>query len=233
MPRDKMEDVLYDIQLAQATFQNGSFDIQTNEQKEAVYNSIFEKHGITKEILDSSLVWYADRMELLMKITDGVTARLEEKEKYYSELKQEEAQQQGIKQTDFPLYYILTPSNPVYAFDFDSAKIEEMNIPKVNTFSFGVLGVSPNIQLMASVAIEYSDTVVVRSDMLKSSDVTISIDRFPGKQMKNLSGFIYASDSLRQTFNILLHTICLKKDSLQLERSADPILKPMQLSHSE
>lgn len=233
MPKDKMEDVLYDIQLAQATFQSGSFEIRTNEQREAVLNGIFEKHGITKEILDSSLVWYADRMDVLVKITDGVSARLEEKEKYYSELKQEESQQQGVKQTDFPLYYFLTPTNPVYTFNFDSAKIAGMNIPKVNAVTFGVLGVSPDVLLTASFTMEYSDTVVVSSDTLKSSTISITIDQLTGKQMKNLSGFIYASDSLRQNYNILLHNIRLKKDSLQLERSVDPILKPMQLSHNE
>lgn len=230
MPKDKMEDVLYDIQLAQTAFQNGRFDLRTNEQKEAVYEGIFAKHGITKEILDSSLVWYADHIDVLLKTSDKVTNRLKAEEEFYSHLKQEEDQRQGKRTSDFPLYYYLTPENAVYSFNFDSIKVSSLNVSKVNALAFDILGMSPRVILTASVTMEYADTVIVRSDTLKSASVTITFDQPTGRYMKNLSGFVSASVSTPYNYTIQLYNIRLDKDSLNVNRSVDPVLKPVQLS---
>ena len=55
LPPEKMENVIYDYHLVQAITTEY---MPLNYEKKMHINYVFEKHGITKEQFDSSLVWY-------------------------------------------------------------------------------------------------------------------------------------------------------------------------------
>lgn len=67
MPEGKMENVLFDYHLADGICQTSGYD---SLQKAKCINAVFEKHGINREIFDSSMVYYlrhADRLEIIYK----------------------------------------------------------------------------------------------------------------------------------------------------------------------
>ena len=74
LPDNKMEDVLYDYHIAKAMGE----ELSRNEYyKRVLYiDAVFKKHGITEEVFDSSMVWYAHNPEALTKIYEKVNTRL-------------------------------------------------------------------------------------------------------------------------------------------------------------
>ncbi len=69
----QMEDILYDYHLAQAM--GNDFNGEERYKRELLMQYVFEKHGVTKEQFDSSLVWYTRNTEELSKIYDNVSER--------------------------------------------------------------------------------------------------------------------------------------------------------------
>lgn len=71
----KLESILYDYHLAQVMIS----DLPSSEryQKELYFDYIYEKHGVTKEQIDSSLVYYARYPEDLSDIYTRLSSRIE------------------------------------------------------------------------------------------------------------------------------------------------------------
>ena len=82
--RDDMENLLFDVYLSEALCRNSYPGYYTPEKKEALYNSVMEKHGITSRQLDTSLYWYGQNYDIYSKICEKVTERLK-KEKTTAE----------------------------------------------------------------------------------------------------------------------------------------------------
>lgn len=70
---DKMEALLYDYHLVQVM----STDIAGNEYKRKLYAEyVFDKHGVTKEEFDSSMVWYTRNPKHLYEIYSSLEEKL-------------------------------------------------------------------------------------------------------------------------------------------------------------
>ena len=54
LSEDKMEDILYDYHVAQAMAENEEGDVARHRYLMA--QTVFEKHGVTQEVFDSSMV---------------------------------------------------------------------------------------------------------------------------------------------------------------------------------
>ncbi len=76
---DKMEALLYDYHLAQTM----STDVAGDEYKRKLYAEyVFDKHGVTKEEFDSSMVWYTRNpkhlYDIYTSLEDRLTAEVEQ-----------------------------------------------------------------------------------------------------------------------------------------------------------
>ena len=65
-----MEKVLYDYHLSLSINSNGK-----NTEKEAQKNYIYQKHGISEALFDSSMVWYTRESKELMAIYENLEKR--------------------------------------------------------------------------------------------------------------------------------------------------------------
>lgn len=72
----EMQRVMKDMLLAEAMIGIDHYAYKDNEAKEALYESVFRKHGITQAKYDSSLIWYGKNLDLYMKVYDRVLADL-------------------------------------------------------------------------------------------------------------------------------------------------------------
>lgn len=78
MSEEKMTDVLYDVQIAEAVYQRGGkpsaeVGLQMGRQ---LYREIFEKYGITRSEFKESFEWYTDHPRLMTDIYETVIERL-------------------------------------------------------------------------------------------------------------------------------------------------------------
>lgn len=67
---ETMEQILYDYHLSMSMTQSGK-----NAEKEAQKNYIFQKHQVTEELFDSSMVWYTRESQELMAIYEHLDKR--------------------------------------------------------------------------------------------------------------------------------------------------------------
>ena len=77
MSKNKMADLIVDLQIAEAYIENHSQDFQDDSSKLVIKQSIFKKHGITQQDYDTSLVWYAHNMEDYIKVYDKALGQLQ------------------------------------------------------------------------------------------------------------------------------------------------------------
>ncbi|NDW17593.1 DUF4296 domain-containing protein [Dysgonomonas sp. 216] len=228
MSRGKMEDVLYDLQLAQALMQNKAGVFNTDQQKEALLNDIFQKHKITKEVLDSSLVWYADHIEMYVRVNDSVTARLRRQHLDVDKIYRRSSDARDSKSSGIlPSYTYLSKDRPFVAFNIDSFAIRKEN-PSVFSIDFNILGVPDSSKVNLSMLFEYADTNIIVSHSLNdSSFYSISNTLLNDRALNYISGYVYA-DSLDIKSRVLLYNITLKYDSTRIsvdETKEEPLQK--------
>ena len=76
IPPGKMEDLLVDIHTSEGLMEIEYTLFNTPEKKEAARKAILQKHKVTEEQFDTSLVWYGKHLDDYIKIYDRVIERL-------------------------------------------------------------------------------------------------------------------------------------------------------------
>lgn len=85
--RTKMEEVLYEVHIAEAIMDEYPAKYRTPESKQKLMAAVFQDNGITKSDFDSSMVYYGAHLDQYMKIYQRVSARLNaDKERSSKEL---------------------------------------------------------------------------------------------------------------------------------------------------
>lgn len=212
----KMTDILYDIQLAQSIFRmNGSFS--SDEKKDAVIAGILEKHGITQEELDSSLVWYSDNIEDYITINDTVTSRLKANFDKLSAMRADmQSSMRNWSKYMIPPFFYLTESSPLLSFTIDSTKIKDLNLDKFN-ISFDVFGLNDTHEVETGIYYTYQDTLVKNiSPIVNNTHIVLKKPELPDSLLKGVSGYVYLRNKTKNiTSDVLLYNISYS-DSLPI-----------------
>lgn len=209
LSRDKMVNVLHDLQLAEALYQNRYRNFNELDNKTALFEGILSKHGITQAELDSSLVWYADHPEEYIRINDSVNARIKRELKTIESNLPNNDKKNKYNNAILPYYTYVTEGQSFLDFYIDSIAVKDY---KKFELSLKSLGVQKNIEAEIDVHFEYKDTVITKSQVL-SKDGFIKIDNPQfNDTIKSISGFIYTNSYSMKDYNVLLYDIKLKGD---------------------
>ena len=84
--KEKMVEILVDIHLAQAVLDQDS-RLPKGAKKEYYYCHVLERHGVTEELFDSAIGWYASNMDIFEQVYEEVIAKLEQERKELEEVK--------------------------------------------------------------------------------------------------------------------------------------------------
>ena len=77
LSNSEMRDVLYDLHRADGAIQVAGYNYSHDQEVAGYYKNVLDKHGITQEQFDSSLVWFTDNPQIFNKIYPKVIERLE------------------------------------------------------------------------------------------------------------------------------------------------------------
>ena len=206
LPPSKMEEVLYDYHLAQVM---GSEMTGENTYKRGLYvDYVFAKHHITREQLDSSLVWYARNPKDLSTIYERLGGRIERE---MEDIKQRQAMvlsrhAQPVEGDSADLWYesrhfILTPS-PIDNYRSVSIPFDG-NFHKCDTirwtFETMFIGqkphglVHPKRLAVASLIVRYANDSILARDMVLTEDaaVNITLQNTDSINVKNITAGVY------------------------------------------
>ncbi len=221
LSRKKMERLMYDVYIAEATMENDYPQFDTPEKKEAYIHRVFERHNVNQARWDTSLSWYSDRIDLYLRMNDSVKARLKRAQEEVDALMALESQQPTFhdpsltSESYIPPHYSFTSygTRSGFRFRLDSAEIASTIPQDTFLFTFHVIGV-PSVYPeppTAALALTYGDTTLYHSLRL-SENRGYRIDalkQFDNDTIKQISGFVHLQNPTGTVPSILLHDIYL------------------------
>lgn len=81
IPQEKMAQLLADIHVGESVVEINRSDYREDSLKRVLKQSIYAKHGVTVEQVDTSYVWYGHHIEEYIKVYDRVVEILEKRTK--------------------------------------------------------------------------------------------------------------------------------------------------------
>ena len=217
-----MEQVMYDVYIAEAIMENDYKNFDTSEKKEAYIEKVFKAHKVTQAQWDTSLSWYSDNIDLYLRMNDSVKSRLKRGQDFIeSEIAQRDAQ---IFETDvsvysdsyIPQYYsFIMPGTQRTGFRFslDSTEISETISDNYSSMDFSVVGVVPSsvYNLSTVVTLVYSDTTIYHSENVSDNKTySLPIEKYLSDDtLKQIYGFINLNNPTGINANIQLYDISM------------------------
>ena len=211
LPPEKMERVLYDYHLTQAMITT----VASYEYKEKLmFRSVYDKHNISKELFDSSLVWYNRYPKYMKEIYNNLETRLQNDVDILGGAKV--LQNEGIDLdaanlapniaelwTDNRVKMLSSsPLNNKISFSFDTPKDSSFVVGDSLVLSFNVMFISENEkevkqEVYTAINLEYSDESHYSADLSvkESGHFTVSAPRNNSSRLKSMSGFIFYFDN--------------------------------------
>ncbi len=217
----QMENVLFDIHIADAEISNNYTDFRTDRQKQDLYASIFKKHNITREQFDTSLVWYGKNLSHYLEIynnldkrytilSDSITARIDRENRPDIE------SDSLINLWKMPNTLMLTSriEKNIISFNIDTFKLSSKEYYELK---FDVLGVTDSISSpLVTLGIEFPDSVFIRRQKITDNGL-FSISVPPADSITEDPTFLFGSVYLpiqKENKRILIYNIGLyKKES--------------------
>ena len=206
VPRDilsekKMQAVQVDMQLAESMISMKSREYKEPEQKAALYQAVFRKHGITEAQYDSSLVWYGKNLDIYMKVYDRMIADLNKKQKELGDIQASAApvtKQDSVDIWPRRDYLTLMPDALFNGVLFDVSP--ESSYPSGSTFVFGmdVWGINKQMRYYPEVRLfaDQGDTIVsVSEKVLRDGHFQTVLQTLPTKQVKRVFGQIFMNNA--------------------------------------
>lgn len=219
MGKRKMEQLMYDIYVAEATFESDYQNFNTADKKEAYIQQIFKRHGVSEAQWDSSLSYYSDRIDTYIKMNDSVKARIkraqDQIEIEIAEVPKTRHQtNRRVFDSDYVPEMFNFASEPEQSFTFVVDSMQLANKTWDNEFKFGfdVMGLPtenlPKIRTM--LMLEYNDTTIYRYLTIRENkSYTLSARmRLPDDTLKLLYGYVKQfatpTEAKGQLYNIYL-----------------------------
>lgn len=207
LPEDKMTDVLYDIQLAQAIYRS-DLDFNTDEKKDALIGGVLQKYNLSQADLDSSLLWYSDNVEYYMAINDSVASRLRANNKLVMDAKLALTEGRDFANVLLPTFFYLTNATPTLSFNIDSARLQTIDYSNFN-LKFNVQGLDSLLDAKAAVYFTYKDTLIKDIIALdKNTEYIFSKPQIADSLLKSITGYVHVANKVKGfPANVVLYDI--------------------------
>lgn len=206
---DEMEDILVDYHLAKAVAQEDGRYEDLSYRQSLYYQAVLQKHGVTEELFDSSLVYYYTRADRFAPIYHHVLDRL-----------QDSAAILGASEGEIGRYatlnangdtaniwtgrksLILMPTPPYHRVDFaiESDTLFRAGDTFLMQFMSDYLYQSGTKEGMVYLVVEYPDTVMVRESRFTYSGlIQVRMDIRRNECPKAVRGFFHVGGAQEQS----------------------------------
>lgn len=207
LQRKKMEDVMYDMYIAESIIDHEYQKFSKPEKKEALIKRVLQKHNISEARWDTSLSWYSDNIDQYLQINDSVKSRLQRSQKAVQQLSEQEAAMRNelkTKPADYiPRHFHIAGMGCDRGFQFklDSTQLSDKFGDKDTlSFRFKVIGVLPNnsYSLKSMLTIEYADTTIYQLSTIEENKSYSFpfLKHIEQDTIKSLDGFVHLNGKL-------------------------------------
>ncbi|MBR5850957.1 MAG: DUF4296 domain-containing protein [Bacteroidaceae bacterium] len=228
LPPEKMEAILYDYHLTESMT---STFASVDYKEKLMYIYVYEKHHISKEMLDSSLVWYSRYPKHLKEVYKSLEARLQSEVDSLAESKVAKSELVDLDMaylapdvaelwTGHPVKMLTaTPLGNKINFSFDVPKDSSFVVGDSLVLSFKSLFVARDTlsvkqEAYAAITLEYSDDAYSMAgvSVKKSGNFAVAAPRNVQSRLRSMSGYIYYFDNdTANSSKLILSGLSLKR----------------------
>lgn len=197
LSRDKMTDVMYDLQMANAIVENHNLPAEqrTEEYKNRILAGVLQKHSITQAQLDSSIAWYSDNMDEYRKVNDSNLKRINI---LLSTLRDEQLALDGYRNASNDMMtkrIFLNDNTPTYSFKLPTHTLDKVG-REFFSFQFDVLGADSLSRLEAGIYYTYKDTTVRQTKHIgQDAHYAFTKPNLPDSLLTGVNGYIRLKQS--------------------------------------
>lgn len=226
LSRKKMENLMYDMYIAEAIIDNDYQEFIEPEKKEALIAQVLKKHKTTEAHWDTSLSWYSDNIDVYIQINDSVKVRLKRNQTAIDELIEQKATKNIIDESKLPGYIPRhfriagLGCDRGFKFRLDSTQLaERFNDNDSIFFRLNLLGIYPlgSYSLKSMLKVNYADTTIYETSKLSENRSYSFIIRRAVNQdtVRSVDGFVNLVGKFPQ-IPIQLYEISLGQKELEV-----------------
>jgi len=217
IPEKKMQQLLYDMHLADAIINTDFYTFHRYEDRNALYQSIFEKHKVTEALYDSSLVWYGKHLDIYMQVYNMALTEVKMQIEEIGEIVSDMVLTGNEDIVDIwpnsrhHEFYLSSLSNNLI---FDIMPEEDFSSGSIFVLSLQVLGLVSDIQSPIDVhlrAEQHDTTIIVNNAIRKDGFYEIVLKTLPIEKAKKVYGYIRLNEETVPYHKIYLNDIRLQK----------------------
>ncbi|MDR1331445.1 MAG: DUF4296 domain-containing protein [Tannerella sp.] len=196
LPEKKMKETLVDMQLAEEMINMDASTFQTNEEKTALYRSVFRKHGVTEAEYDSSLVWYGRNLETYMRIYRQALAEVQVRIDALGDVAPESVSESNGDSLDvwvFRRYRELSPRMLSNMMVFDIRPGTPYSSGSTFVFGLNVWGITPQMTQPVEVrlhAVSDDTTYTVARPVRENGYYEMTLKTDPVKRTQRVYGYV-------------------------------------------
>jgi len=226
MSQREMRKFLTDLHLLEGIIMNDP-SLSNDERIEVYYyNALFVKHGISKAVFDSSLVFYTKQPKRFERIYAGVIRNLEDLQKEVAAGKYEKVLPDSIRfetfQYELPLKlytsYVFVPDSPRTKLPFSIKNVPLMTRDMYHLrFRMRREPADSSVGGYAALRIHYADGLVDTLSYPTKNDSILRKYHFRFKanrnfQVDSLSGVLLGTKKVKGKFKVYLDSISLQRE---------------------
>lgn len=211
LPPQKMEDILYDYHLANSmatTFASADY------KEKLMYSYVYQKHNVSKELFDSSLVWYNRYPKYMKDIYTNLESRYQADVDLLGGIKVVRSEGVDLDAanlavnvaelwTGHPVKMLTaTPLGNRLSFSFETPKDSSFVVGDSLVFSFNAMFISQREEgveqeAYAAISLEYADDSYYTAgvSVKEPGFFVIPALRNEKSRLKSMSGYVYYFDN--------------------------------------
>jgi len=212
-----MQKVMTDMMMAESMIGTDYQSYRGDTVKLALYESVFAKHRISRELYDSSLVWYGQNLDIYMKVYDRVLTDIN---KMIADLGDVQADAAPTSNSDSINIWprrsslILQPGQPFNGVVFDIKPTSNYSSGSSFVLGLRVWGINKEMSFTPEIRLSavQPDTIITTNLKIKEDGYYQTIVTTPPtKQIRRVYGYIWMDEKENSYHKIYIDSLNLMK----------------------
>ena len=217
IPERKMQQIVTDMHLVEAIINSDPSAYSTNEEKKALYQSVFDKHRVTEAKYDSSLIWYGKNLDVYMQVYNMALAEVNQKIEQIGPIEPDRVyipNQDSVDIWSIGRYHEFTPTSLSNTVIFNFREREEYSSGSIFVLGLHIWGLAAG--LLSSIEVhlhaEQRDTTIVLKNTILNDGYSETILRsIPTQRVSQVYGYIRFNGSTLPYYKIYVDELCMMK----------------------
>ena len=217
IPERKMRLLLTDMHLADAMITSDPYTFQNDDDKNALYQSVFDKHRVTQAVYDSSLVWYGKNLDVYMQVYKMALIDVNKKIEEIGVIEPETVLSLNAELFDIwstGKYYEFFPTSLSNCLVFNFVPEEDYSSGSIFVLGFQVMGLVAGMQSPVEVhfrAEQIDTTIMMNNRITNDGFYELTLRTLAAHKVRRVYGYIRFNEHAVPYHKIYLNDINLMK----------------------